>query len=103
MYPSDAPACHACGADPHFQWSRAATAEEAEQQKAEIFRLQGRELADAEIAERYGPLRVAVTGCAEHHLGAAADDPDSGLDRRALLHDADCAGHGVCVCESASG
>jgi hypothetical protein len=98
MHPSDAPACHACGAPPLYQWSRRASTAEAARQKVEIARLQGRELSDTEIAERYGPLCVAVTGCAEHHLGGDPAEPDSGMDRRALLHDADCAGHGACEC-----
>lgn len=99
MYPSDAPACHRCGDQPAFQWTRRANAEEAAAQKAEITRLQGRTLSDQEITARYGVLRVAVTGCARHHLGADSGEPDSGADRRALLHDVDCAGHGECACE----
>ncbi|TMC49291.1 MAG: hypothetical protein E6J20_18115 [Chloroflexi bacterium] len=99
MHQTDAPGCHACGTPPLFQWTRLATATEAEKQKAEIARLQGRELTDAEIAARYGPLRIALTGCAAHHLGDVAGDADSGLDRRALLHAADCGGHGACVCD----
>lgn len=108
MYPSDGPDCHACGAAPQFQWTRRATAEEAAVQKREIAELQGRVLTDAEIAERYGPLRVAVTGCVVHYLApepaddsdeAAAQAAQAGVERRALLHEADCGGHGVCACE----
>lgn len=98
MYQTDAPDCHACGALPAFQWSRLASADEAGRQKSEIARLQGRVLTDAEIAARYGPLRMAVTGCAEHGLG----DGDEGAERRALLHDAACGGHGACACDADS-
>lgn len=97
---SDLPGCHRCGGLPAFQWARKATEAEAEAQKLEISFLQGRELSDEEIAARYGPLRVAVTGCAEHHLGGAPDDADSGLDRRALLHSTNCGGHGRCGCDT---
>jgi hypothetical protein len=98
MFPTDAPQCHACGSAPRFQWARLATPEEAAEQRREITILQGRALDDAEIAMRYGPLRTAVTGCTGHHLGGDPGDPDSGLDLRALLHDADCRGHGACQC-----
>jgi len=94
---SDAPGCHRCGEQPLFQWSRLATEQEAAAQRAEITTLQGRELTEVEIATRYGPLRVAVTGCADHHLGDESD-AESGLERRALLHAADCGGHGTCGC-----
>lgn len=87
---SDLPGCHGCGAVPVFQWSRLAGEEEAESQRREIATVQGRVLSDEEVAARYGPLRVAVTGCAEHDLGSA--------DARALLHVAECAGHGACGC-----
>ncbi len=98
MFPTDAPNCHRCGQPPTFQWTRLATPAEAETQKADIARLQGRHLTDEAIANRYGPLRVAVTGCTAHHLGDTAADPDSGLDRRALLHQPSCEGHGLCAC-----
>ena len=99
MHPSDAPPCHICGAEPRHQWIRYATVAEAELRAAEITQLQGRMLAVAEIEQRYGPAVVSVTGCAVHHLGDDPDDPDSGLERRALVHDADCAGHGECACD----
>jgi hypothetical protein len=77
---------------------RLADAQEAGAQRAGIAVLQGRVLSEQEIAVKYGPLRVSVTGCVEHHLGDDPADSDSGLDRRALLHDADCGGHGACGC-----
>lgn len=101
MHKSDVPACHACSAPPLYQWSRLATAAEAASQKADIFRLQGRVLSDEDIAQRYGPLRVAVSGCADHHLGDDPQDPDSGMKLRALLHNADCEGHSACGCREA--
>lgn len=88
---SDLPQCHVCGGAPVFQWSRLATAEEAAVQRSEIAVLQGRDLSDEEVATKYGPLRTAVTGCADHGL-----DEDGTL--RAMLHAADCAGHGACAC-----
>ena len=98
MGKSDLPGCHRCGARPVFQWTRLADADEAATQADHIAVMQGRHLDGDEIAARYGPLRVAVAGCAEHHLGADASDPDGGGDRRALLHDAGCGGHGACEC-----
>lgn len=98
MYQTDAPGCHRCGAPPLFQWVRLAAGVEIEQQKLQIGQLQGRRLDDEEIAQRYGPLRVAVTGCADHHLGMDTADPDSGLDLRALVHRSDCGGHYECRC-----
>jgi hypothetical protein len=100
LFKSDAPSCHACNADPLFQWSRLATPQEAERQKAEIFQMQGRVLSDEEIAQRYGPLRVAMAGCVEHHLGNDPENPDSGLELRAVLHDSGCQGHGACGCDT---
>lgn len=99
MNPTDAPACHVCGAPPLYQWLRRATPEESAQRRAEVLLLQGRALTDDEIEQRYGPAVAAVTGCAEHHLGEDPDDPDSGMNRRALLHDVGCEGHGECTCE----
>lgn len=95
---SDAPNCHRCGSSPVFQWTRRATAEESAAQRAEIAVLQGRKLTDDEIAARYGPLRVAVTGCVQHHLGDDPNEPDSGLELQALLHQAACTGHRECGC-----
>lgn len=89
---SDLPGCHVCGEPPVHQWTRLATEQEAAAQREEIATLQGRTLTDDEIAAKYGPLRTAVTGCAEHGL-----DEDGTL--RTLLHDADCAGHGACACQ----
>lgn len=97
MYVSDVPACHVCDAPAVFQWMRLANPLEAAEQRHQITQMQGRVLADEEIAQRYGPLRVAVAGCAEHHLGAG--DADSGLERRALVHGTGCSGHGACACE----
>lgn len=97
---TDLPGCHRCGGAPLFQWTQLANPHEAESQKAEIFQLHGRELSDHEIAARYGPLRIAVTGCAEHHLGTDPEDEHSSADARALTHEADCGGHGSCVCTS---
>jgi hypothetical protein len=94
---SDLAGCHRCGDLPAMQWMRRAGEAEAAIQRQRIAVMQGRELSDAEIEAKYGPLREAVTGCAVHHLGVA-EDPDSGGDRRVLLHDADCGGHGECVC-----
>lgn len=94
---SDAPMCHRCGGAPAFQWSRLANEQEAAAQRAEITAMQGRELSNEEIEARYGPLRVAVTGCVEHHLGDGIGE-HYGLDQRALLHAADCGGHGACAC-----
>ena len=96
---SDLPGCHACGAAPVFQWARLATEEEAAVQRENITQMQGRELSDDVIAVKYGPLRTSVTGCAEHHLGLDGSD---GADRRVLLHDAACLGHGMCACGEAS-
>ena len=96
---SNLPACHRCGGTPAFQWPRKATEAEAAAQRAEWARLQGgRQLPEEELLRRYGPPQMPVTGCAVHHLGDDPDDPDSGLDRRALMHAADCGGHGVCAC-----
>lgn len=97
---TNAPTCHRCGAPPKYQWARLAGPEESAAQRAEIAALQGRELTDEEVAQRYGPLRAAVTGCAQHHLGNDPDDPDSGLELRALLHQSACAGHGECGCSA---
>lgn len=91
---SDLPGCHRCGADPVFQWVREATDAEAAGQRGSIAAMHGRVLSDEEIGQRYGPLREAVTGCADHCLGAGA----AGEDRRALLHGADCGGDGACMC-----
>lgn len=110
MNPTDAPACHICGAPPLYQWRRRATPEESAQRRTEVSLLQGRVLTDVEIEQRYGPAVTAVTGCAVHHLapepgdgtpGAAAAAEQAGTDRRALLHDVDCGGHGGCVCDPA--
>lgn len=98
MSPSSAPDCHRCGSQPTYQWARLATEEEAAAQRLEIARFQGRALSSEEIAVKYGPLRVAVTGCIDHHLGDNPNNADSGLDRRALLHDTHCSGHGDCTC-----
>lgn len=87
---SDAPRCHVCGGVPVFQWSRLANEQEAEAQRAQLAVLQGRVLSDEEIAAKYGPLRVAVTGCVEHDLGDG--------ELRALVHEADCRGHEACWC-----
>jgi hypothetical protein len=93
---SNLPGCHTCGVTPMFQWTRLATPKEAEAQRQEITVLQGgRELSDEEIAQRYGPLRTAVTGCGLHSFDTK-DDYRPGL--RAILHAADCAGHGSCAC-----
>jgi hypothetical protein len=99
---SDLPGCHRCGGDPLYQWTRRATADEAASQRREIARLQGRDLSDGEIAARYGPLRTAVAGCVEHHLGDDSGLVYTGESRRALLHDEYCAGHGSCECEEAA-
>lgn len=99
---SDLPTCHRCGVQPAFQWTRLATAAEAAAQRADVFRLQGRELDDDEIVARYGPMRVAVGGCADHAFGAESDDPHDGAGQRALLHSDDCGGHDACDCEEAT-
>jgi hypothetical protein len=104
------PGCHRCGATPLFQWARKATAEEAARQREQLAVLHGRELSAEEVATIHGPLREAVTGCAEHHLvPEAADDSyeaataafQAGAERRTWLHDADCGGHGNCGCTGA--
>lgn len=107
---TDLPGCHRCGGAPLFQWARRATAEEAARQRDQLAALHGRELSDAEIETIHGPLREAVTGCAEHHLGLAPEDDsaeteldafEAGAVRRTLLHDTDCGGHGDCRCSGA--
>lgn len=96
MFVSDAPTCHVCAGPAVFQWTRLADPLEAAAQRHQITQMQGRALSDEEIEQRYGLLRVAVTGCAEHHLGDG--DADSGMNRRALVHGVDCGGHGACEC-----
>lgn len=109
----EADPCHVCKAPPVHLWMRRPTEDEAAAHIAEIRRhrrddlhLPG-ELTYQAIAALYGPPQVAVTGCADHDLApAAADDSpegadaaaQAGLDRRALLHDAECAGHDACTC-----
>lgn len=104
---SDAPGCHHCGAMPLFQWTRRATESEAVRQREQLNILHARELSDAEIETIHGPLREAVFGCAKHHLGPESEDDsetapaaavEAGAQRRTLLHDADCGGHGSCSC-----
>jgi len=97
MYQTDAPACQVCGLPPVFQWARLANAAEQDRQLGEIAILQGRRLEDAEVARRYGPLRVAVTGCGDHSLG----DGEEGAMLRTLLHSATCGGHSKCHCQAA--
>jgi hypothetical protein len=89
---NDVHGCHRCGGTPAFQWTRLATDEEATSQRAEIAVLQDRPLSDEEIVLKYGPLRIAVYGCAEHDLGD--------INLRTLVHAARCQGHGSCACDS---
>jgi hypothetical protein len=104
---SDLPGCHRCGAAPRFQLARKATVQEAVRQREHLAVLHGRVLSDNEIETLHGPLREAVTGCAEHRVApepvddsaeAAAAADLAGAHMRTLLHDADCGGHGNCRC-----
>jgi hypothetical protein len=103
--------CHRCGSAPTLQWQRRATDAEALAQRSEIEGIVGHPVDDAYVLERYGEPRAAVFGCAEHDLSPAPADqtPDalaaakqSGLDLRALVHAADCGGHGHCACKGAA-
>jgi hypothetical protein len=102
--------CHACGGAPRHHWRRTATEDEAAAYVAEIRRHRREdlripsELTYQAIALMYGPAHVAVHGCADHDLAPACGGDEAaaaqaGAERRALLHAADCAGHGACACE----
>lgn len=99
MHVSDLPPCHRCGGTPMFQWTRAATPGEAAALVAQLAVQQGRDLSETQAVALYGPLRMSVTGCADHGLDA---DGASGADLRALVHGADCGGHGACGCGDAA-
>lgn len=103
--------CHRCQAPATAQWQRYATADEAEAWHAgreQHIRAHNDGRAAAEyVSDRSGVVTMAVHGCDEHDLSPGpVDDANAagyearqiGADRRALIHDAECGGHGACGC-----
>lgn len=103
--------CHRCQAPATAQWTRYASAQEAEDwhtAREQHIRTHNDGRAAAEyVSDRTDTVALAVHGCDDHDLSPGpADDTNAaeyearqlGADRRALLHDADCGGHGACEC-----
>ena len=85
--------CHRCGTVATAQWQRYGTDAEREQHWAALeahIRSQPNLFDDSNAsytADRDQPVTKAVFGCDEHRV-----------DDMALLHAADCGGHGACAC-----
>lgn len=105
------PTCHHCGTPATHQWQRAATPDEAEQHWAALeqnIRASNSGRPDVDYTHpRNDEVRKAVFGCDNHRLNPTPADntPEAiaaaiqtGAERRAILHAADCAGHGACQC-----
>jgi len=103
--------CHRCGQAATHQWPRRATDQEAEDWHAareQWIRQHNDGRPEAEyVSDRSDTVTVAVHGCDDHKLTPEipVDNPeaaqialDAGAARRALVHDADCGGHGACGC-----
>ena len=115
--------CHRCGGTPTHQWTRRATDQEAEAWHAareqHIRAHNDGRAAAGYVSDRSDVVTLAVHGCDEHNLTPVPDEPvdsspealgavnfaaqDAGAALRALLHDADCGGHGACGCGGGDG